>query len=296
MHYHPGELPATDRTRIGLHFADKSEIEKELVNLWVMNADFVIPPGEANVEARSTYTFRQDSHLISLAPHMHYRGKDFKYTATYPDGRVEELLSVTNYDFNWQTGYIFTEPKAVPAGTRIDCVAHWDNSAENASNPDSTKTVRFGPQSYDEMMIGFLDYVVDEGVSPMPEPNPVIAKLADLRERYPGEIFEMKISGGPGGKPQLTALHLPREDEGGWYVGLGAAVGRARIFDIVWDGNAFECKLLIPGQGESTMKGKFDPAKETISFMMRNENGMAFPVVGKLSKASPGEVAPNAGG
>ena len=97
---------------------------------------------------------------MSVFPHMHLRGKSFRYTATYPDGREEVLLDVPNYDFNWQNSYEFTEPKPMPAGTRIHCVAHFDNSSKNWANPDPSATVRWGDQTWDEMMIGYFDYYV----------------------------------------------------------------------------------------------------------------------------------------
>src|SRR6185436_16020143 len=167
----------TDKTRVGLHFAKGNKVDKELVNLWVMNADFKIPAGDPNYETDSTFTFGQDSHILSLTPHMHYRGKDFKYTLTTPDGKSQELLKVSKYDFAWQTQYEFEKPITAPKGSKIDCVAHFDNSANNPNNPDPKKDITFGQQSYDEMMIGFVDYIVDEGVSPKAATlaNPVLA-------------------------------------------------------------------------------------------------------------------------
>jgi hypothetical protein len=92
---------------------------------------------------------------------MHLRGKDMKVTAFYPDGKSEVLISVPNYSFNWQTNYYLKSPKAIPSGTRIEVVAHYDNSARNKYNPDPTKPVRFGDPTYDEMMIAFIDYTLD---------------------------------------------------------------------------------------------------------------------------------------
>lgn len=160
MHYHPAGVEAIDSTEIGLHVADSpSDIKAPLSNLWVINVAFAIPPGAANHEVRASHTFEKDTQLISLMPHMHYRGKDFTYTLAYPDGRRETLLRVGNYDFNWQTEYQLKDPIRVPAGTTVECVAHFDNSSENYDNPDPYKTVYFGNESYDEMMIGFIDHV-----------------------------------------------------------------------------------------------------------------------------------------
>jgi hypothetical protein len=88
---------------------------------------------------------------------MHLRGKSFRYSARYPDGKKEILLDVPRYDFNWQNTYELAEPKPLPKGTEIRCEATFDNSPNNAANPDPTKTVRFGEQTDEEMMIGFFD-------------------------------------------------------------------------------------------------------------------------------------------
>jgi peroxiredoxin len=160
VHYTPIGTPRFDRSSVGLRLA-RGPIRRMAVTRGVSNRDFVLPPGAPDVEVLGEYTIRQDAHLLSLTPHMHYRGKSFKYTATYPDGRREVLLNVLFYDFNWQTAYRLAEPKFLPAGTRIDCVAHFDNSSDNSANPDPTRAVRWGEQSFDEMMIGYLDYCVD---------------------------------------------------------------------------------------------------------------------------------------
>jgi len=100
-----------------------------------------------------------------MMPHMHVRGKDFKYTAVFPDGREQVLLNVPSWDFNWQHIYRLREPILLPKGTRIDCVAHYDNSPGNKFNPDPTKEVYWGDQTWEEMMIGFTDFVFDKPLS-----------------------------------------------------------------------------------------------------------------------------------
>jgi mono/diheme cytochrome c family protein len=253
MHYHPTDEAAHDSTTLGVYFLDR-EPQKQLVNLWVQNSDFKIPAGNDNYEVKSTYTFRQDSVIHALLPHMHYRGKDFTYTATYPDGRSEILLKVPAYDFNWQTLYQEAKPLEIPAGTRLDCVAHYDNSTKNKANPDPTKDVTFGNQSFDEMMIGFVDYTVKDGVSPKPI-SPLIGKLHDLAEHYPGQVWRVDVSIQPGKAPEPTAVHLPREGNGGWYVAFGTLVLPAPIHSIVWDGNKVTAKAEIPNQGTMEMSG-----------------------------------------
>ena len=160
MHYTTNGEATKDRTSIGLVFA-KEPPAKTLVTGNAMNLRFVIPPGDGNHEVKSTMTFKEDVHLTSFMPHMHFRGKDFVYTAVYPDGRSEVLLNVPKYDFNWQLTYIPEKPIALPKGTRLDCVAHFDNSTKNKFNPDPTKEVRWGDQTWEEMMIGWFTYTRD---------------------------------------------------------------------------------------------------------------------------------------
>ena len=248
FHYHPNGAASTDKTRIGVWFAEPEEVEKELINLWVMNATFRIPAGDPNYEARASHVFSEDVVVRSLAPHMHYRGKDMKYTAYLPDGKERELLSVSRYDFNWQTGYEFDEPLALPAGTRIEVVAHWDNSADNPNNPDPTVNVTWGTESTDEMLIGFVDYVAADGVSPEPA-SAVIAKLAELGKSDPGQAWRFDVTRQPGQGPEPTAMLLPRDGRpGGWFVQFGTLALPAVIVDIVWDGDHVTATAQVPGQ------------------------------------------------
>ena len=166
IHYTPDGTARTDRSKIGLVFA-KAPVKHQAHTRFIEDTrKFRIPAGHADShEVTSTTTLsNSDIHLYSLSPHMHLRGKDFKYTATYPDGRSEVLLSVPAYDFGWQSAFVLAEPRAMPKGTRIDCVAHFDNSAANPANPDPTKAVGWGEQSFQEMMMGYLDYVDDAPV------------------------------------------------------------------------------------------------------------------------------------
>jgi peroxiredoxin len=163
MHYTPVGTVHTDRSRVGLVLA-KGPVEHRVHTRAIGQRDFLIPPGAPNYPVTSTFTFPRDAHLYSFMPHMHLRGKTFKYMATYPNGSSEVLLSVPAYDFGWQSVYMLAEPKAMPKGTRIDCYATFDNSADNPSNPDPTKAVAFGEQTWEEMMIGWLDYIDDAPV------------------------------------------------------------------------------------------------------------------------------------
>ena len=125
----------------------------------VINARFEIPAGAENHEVRAERTIKEDTYLTHMTPHMHSRGKSFAYTAVYPDGTEEMLLNVPNYRFDWQLTYEFEQPKLLPAGTKLVGVAHYDNSVKNRDNPDATADVRWGDQTWEEMMIGFYGTV-----------------------------------------------------------------------------------------------------------------------------------------
>ncbi len=166
MHYTPNGEPAKDRSSVGIFFA-KAPVKKTARTGTAMNARFVIPPGDPNYEVKSGWTAKEDVHLFAFMPHMHVRGKDFTFTAVYPDGRSEIVVRVPKYDFNWQLAYRLKRPLALPKGSRIECVAHFDNSASNKYNPDPAKEVRWGDQTWEEMMIGWFSYTRDtEEITP----------------------------------------------------------------------------------------------------------------------------------
>ena len=122
-----------------------------------------------NYPVKSAYKFSKDAMLINLTPHMHLRGKSFRYDLKYPDGKVETILDVPHYDFNWQVTYLLEAPKFVPAGTEMQCLAHFDNSPANLANPDPNSPVSWGDQTWEEMMIGWFtetDDVYPQDVSP----------------------------------------------------------------------------------------------------------------------------------
>jgi hypothetical protein len=117
---------------------------------------FLIPAGDPNYSASMVHTFEEDMQILSFSPHMHLRGKAAKYEITYPDGETEVLLHVPKYDFNWQHGFRFKEPVLAPKGSELELTLWWDNSADNPSNPDPTRHVRFGRPTTDEMGFGFM--------------------------------------------------------------------------------------------------------------------------------------------
>jgi peroxiredoxin/mono/diheme cytochrome c family protein len=158
VHYTPNGSPQLDLSELGLVFADSDTIRYEVRTSSAVRRQLAIPPGDANyaVDAQSP-TAPVDVKLLAMMPHMHLRGKAFRYEAIYPDGRKETLLDVPHYDFNWQTAYRLTDPKELPAGTRVEATARYDNSEQNLNNPDPTITVRWGSQTWEEMMIGYFD-------------------------------------------------------------------------------------------------------------------------------------------
>jgi hypothetical protein len=159
MHYTASGTAARDRTRIGIVFA-KVPPTQAVLSLQMSNDRFVIPPGDSNYRVQVSGTLPNDALLIAMFPHMHLRGKGFEYLITEPGGRVETLLKVNHYDFQWQLNYRLAEPRPLKAGTHLTWVGYFDNSPNNPSNPDPTAEVRYGEQSWDEMMIGFFDVVV----------------------------------------------------------------------------------------------------------------------------------------
>jgi len=149
-----------DRTRLGLHFTSKPP-ERSLKTVGIQNHYFKLPAGDGNHEVTACYTFDTDVSLTSYMPHMHLRGKDMKYDVIYPDGRQETLLWVPKFSFNWQTMYYLKKPVSIPKGTKFIVTAHFDNSDKNKYNPDPAKTIRWGDPTYEEMMIGWMEYYVD---------------------------------------------------------------------------------------------------------------------------------------
>jgi len=160
VHYTTNGTPGTDRSRLGLIFA-REPPAREVRTGMILNPLFAIPPGAANHEVQAEATFTEDVHVWSMHPHMHLRGKDMTYTAIYPDGRSEIVLRVPKFDFGWQTDYWLAKPLVLPKGSKLHVSAHYDNSAANRSNPDPTATVRWGDQTWEEMMIGFFTYTVE---------------------------------------------------------------------------------------------------------------------------------------
>jgi peroxiredoxin len=162
MHYTPNGKATTDRSKVGLILYKGPHGEKK--PQWaartkpVMNTQFEIPAGNPAYRVESSFKFPDDATIYQLMPHMHWRGKDFLYELKFADGHKQTLLSVPQYDFGWQNTYRLEQPIAVPKGTTLHCVAHFDNSKDNPANPDPKKSVYWGDQTWEEMMIGWFTY------------------------------------------------------------------------------------------------------------------------------------------
>jgi hypothetical protein len=160
MHYTPNGKALKDRSEVGLIFA-KEPPKYQVFTVPVGNPFFIIPAGADNHPVEAAYTMKRDGYAVGYMPHMHLRGKDFKIEAHYPDNRKEILLNVPQFNFNWQSIYRNVQPLPLPQGTKVVCYAHFDNSSKNPNNPDPTQDVRWGDQTWQEMMIGWIDFAVD---------------------------------------------------------------------------------------------------------------------------------------
>lgn len=157
IHYTPNGKATQDQLKIGIKFADKAP-QYEVHVTGLVNPKINIPAGAANHVETTQQRVPVDMTLSAYMAHMHVRGKSFKYEVTYPDGSQEILLDIPHYDFNWQLQYILNKPKFIPKGSTVKTTAVYDNSTSNPANPDPTRNVRWGQQTYDEMMIGYVEY------------------------------------------------------------------------------------------------------------------------------------------
>ena len=164
IHYVPVGKPTTDQSRLGLVLAKQPPSERAMT-LSAGNSSFKIPPGDPNFRVDATYTIPEDVTLLGMHPHMHMRGKAAQYRVVFANGRKETLLNVPKYTWHWQLWYDLAEPLKLPKGTKLECTEHFDNSVNNPDNPDPTKTVIWGQQTSDEMMVCMFNVVFDAKIS-----------------------------------------------------------------------------------------------------------------------------------
>ena len=164
VHYMPEGKATTDQSRLGLVLAKEPPTERAMT-LSAGNSSFKIPPGDPNFRVDASYTMPEDVTLLGMHPHMHMRGKSAQYRIVFADGRTETLLNVPHYNWHWQLWYDLAEPIKLPKGTKLECTEHFDNSRNNPENPDPTKTVIWGQQSFDEMMVCMFNVTFDARIT-----------------------------------------------------------------------------------------------------------------------------------
>jgi hypothetical protein len=252
VHYTPRGVTQTDRSQVGLAFAEAGTVRKQMTSVLAMNSRLRIPPGAADHRAEATLRFDQDTRLYSILPHMHLRGKSMRVEAVYPDGRREVLLDVPRYEFEWQNVYVLAEPKLMPEGTVIRCEGHFDNSAGNPSNPDPKATVTWGEQTQDEMLVGYLETALADQDFALGEPS-ATPKEGDryevtFRHRPPAGTRSVYLAGTFNDwKP--TALKLEGPDASGAFsTRLELAAGRYE-YKFVLDGTRWRAD---PGNRRQT--------------------------------------------
>jgi hypothetical protein len=250
VHIHPNGNATSDGSKVGIYFG-RGTLEKNIRTGFAVNPGILIPAGSNNTESSAAYVFRQDSRIISFFPHMHLRGKEMTYRLTYPDHRRETLLSVPRYDFNWQWIYYPEKPIEVPAGSRLDVAARWDNSASNPNNPDPARAVEFAEGTDSEMLIGFFDYVTTEGGASKSAGERIDVLLAP----HPAESsYVLEISAGFAALK--WGMHLPREGTGTFYLLEGDELLTITLRDIAWNGSEISARgKLIRGAGSTIPMG-----------------------------------------
>lgn len=180
IHFTANGKAVVDHSELGIYFAKKPPQER-LVTITPADSKLAIPPGDANYRSFVWAELTSEAKLISLQPHMHLRGKAYRIEAVFPDGRRDVLIEVPRYDFNWQTTYFLKEPMTLPKGTKLECTGWFDNSANNAANPDPTKMIAWGDQSWEEMNVGFMEIAFDR------RGDGDIVKLSDTTKPAPGK-------------------------------------------------------------------------------------------------------------
>jgi hypothetical protein len=189
MHYTAIGKPATDRTRLGIVFAKEPPRER-IVTLQIVNRGFAIPAGDPDYPVDAKLTVQDNARIVALNPHMHLRGKSFEFRLVPPNGEAQVLLRVPHYDFSWQLQYYLAQQLAIAPGTRIECSARFDNSPNNRFNPDPSKEVRWGDQSWEEMMVGTVDVAIDAKTNPI-------------------DLYRPKRASSPGNEPSRAADQAP---------------------------------------------------------------------------------------
>jgi len=224
VHYHKSGKPETDRTRLGIYFS-RTPVDRGVnsIPLAAKRRDMKITPGDANYEIRGALVLPDDQLFLGVTPHMHLIGKDMSVVATLPDKTEKQLVTLKNWDFNWQESYNYQEPILLPRGTRLDLVAHFDNSAGNRRNPNQPpKLVTWGEETTDEMCIAFFEAAPTVRAERESDVRP-ISRLERVRfmieaRRLAGEDVGKELLSTPNGR--LLLQKLMEEETPGFIKGL----------------------------------------------------------------------------
>ena len=222
VHYHPEEGGATDLTRVGIHFT-RAPVDKIVRIFPLLNTSFRIPAGHARYEVKYSLTvppgFGLDSHIVSIAPHMHTLGREILVETTYPDSRVVPLIWIDDWDFEWQGIYTYRQPVPFPEGSRVEFTAYYDNSANNPENPNSPpKDVTWGEATTDEMALVFLAFTLDsEHLAPPQISSEGVVNAASFQggALAPGGIVSLFGTGLTSAWETASTLPLPHSLAGG---------------------------------------------------------------------------------
>ncbi len=222
LHYTPNGTAQTDLSKVGLIFTDASKVTHEVRTASTRSRNFEILPGKADQAfASKPVTAPVDLQLLSLSPHMHLRGQSFRYELTTPDGTTSTLLDVPHYDFNWQTTYRLTKPVHIAKGSQLTAFAQFDNSTANLANPDPAQTVKWGDQSWDEMLIGYFDIAIPREAGPSPNVAKEMRREAASGDVAAGLIKRLDKNGDGQlqrgeitGRPQLEAAFDKVDEDG----------------------------------------------------------------------------------
>jgi peroxiredoxin len=243
MHYTANGVKQQDQSEAGFLFADPAKVKKEITLGAALNWQFEIPAGAKDHRVDAKIRFDQDKLLHSLIPHMHWRGKSFRITAIYSGNRQEVLLDVPRYDFNWQNAYLFEKPHRMPEGSFLHCEAHFDNSVDNPVNPDPTRAVRWGDQTWEEMVVGsFTMSMPEQDLSlGLPQQRPLEDGRYEVRFRYkPSSAVKSVNLAGEFNDWKTNAQSMTGPDADGFYVTtIPLATGRYE-YKFVLDGKTWK--------------------------------------------------------
>ena len=188
MHYTPNGTATTDQTSIGLIFS-KTPPQHEVRVAGIVNSKIKIPAGAANHREEAKLAISSDAVVLGFLPHMHVRGKACRYELTTAAGDTTTLLDIPRYDFNWQLLYRYQKPLSLPAGVTLKFIGWYDNSSSNPANPDPTKAIRWGPQTFDEMLLGYVEYYVPGATPGAPGSRVMKAGQSETRQRRNAALF-----------------------------------------------------------------------------------------------------------